>query len=288
VHEWVRADLGDEITTEAFAGAAVVVHAAAETAGGFEAHERNTIGATRHVLRAMAAARVSQLVYVSTISVLRVPQAFWEVQTEATPLATDAERLGPYTWGKVAAEDLVAAAHARGEIQTHIVRPAALIDWAHIDFPGLLGRRLFGRWHLGLGRPGLPFAVCEVGQAAGVVAWCADRFADAPPVINLLDPAIRTRADLLRRLRERGWRGRMVWVPISFLAGAATTLRFVMGLMRRERARPMAVWSILRSRRYDPTVSSTVLAAVRLDVLAVPSITAGRPRAAAQVSQAYG
>ncbi|HEV8400332.1 MAG TPA: Gfo/Idh/MocA family oxidoreductase [Gemmatimonadales bacterium] len=285
VHEWVRADLGDDVTTQAFAGAAVVVHAAAETAGGFEAHERNTIGATRHVLRAMAAARVSRLVYVSTISVLRPPRPGWEVQIEATPLATDAERLGPYTWGKVAAEELVAGAHARREIEAHIIRPAALIDWAHVDFPGLLGRRLFGRWHLGLGRPGLPFAVCEVGQAAGVVAWCADRFADAPPVINLLDPAIRTRADLLRRLRERGWRGRMVWVPISVLAGAVMTLRFVMGLMRRG-ARPMAVWSILRSRRYDPAVSSTVLAAARLDPPAAPSVA--RPRVAAEVSQVYG
>src|SRR6185369_5141980 len=159
----------------------------------------------------------------STISVLRPPRPFWEVQTETTPLASDPERLGPYTWGKVAAEELVAAAHARGEIQTHIVRPAALIDWAHIEFPGLLGRRLFGRWHLGLGRPGLPFAVCEVGQAGAVVAWCADRFADAPPVINLFDPTIPTRAQLLRELRERGWRGRMFWVPISVLAGAVMT-----------------------------------------------------------------
>ena len=287
VHEWVRADLGEEITTGALAGASVVVHAAAETAGGFEAHERNTIGATRHLLRAMAGAHVSRLVYVSTISVLRPPRPFWEVQTEATPLATHAERLGPYTWGKVAAEELVAGAHTRREVQARIVRPAALIDWTHFDIPGLLGRRLFGRWHLGLGRPGLPFAVCEVGQAGAVVAWCADRFADAPPVINLLDPTIRTRAQLLQRLREFGWRGRMVWVPISLLAGAVMTLRLAMALLRREWPRPMAVWSILRSRRYDPAVSATVLAATRLDGAAAKPVTP-RPRPAAQVSRAYG
>lgn len=287
LHEWVRADLGEEITTGAFAGAAVVVHAAAETVGGFEAHERNTIGATRHVLRAMARAHVSRLVYVSTISVLRPPR-LWEQQSEATPLATGAENLGPYTWGKVAAEELVAAAHARREIQAHIVRPAALIDWGRIEFPGLAGRRLFGPWHLGLGRPGLPFAVCDVGQAAAVVAWCADRFADAPPVINLLDPTIRTRAHMLRRFREHGWRGRMLWVPISVLAGAIIALRFVMALVRRERSRPMAVWSILRPRRYDPAVSATVLAATHLDGATAKPITPPRPRAAAQVSRAYG
>ena len=288
VHEWVRADLGEEITTGAFAGAAVVVHAAAETSGGFEAHERNTIGATRHVLRAMAAARVSRLVYVSSISVLRPPRSAWEVQTEQTPLAPRAERLGPYTWGKAATEELVAAAHARREIEAHIIRPAALIDWTHVDFPGLLGRRLFGRWHLGLGRPGLPFAVCEVGQAGAVVAWCADRFADAPPVINLFDPAIRTRAQMLRRFREHGWRGRMVWVPISILAGLMMTLRLVMGLARRERPRPMAVWSILRPRRYDPAVSATVLAATRLDPAIATPVSPPRPLAAPEVSRAYG
>jgi len=147
----------------------------------------------------------------------------------------------------------------------------------------LVGRRLFGRWHLGLGRPGLPFAVCEVGEAGAAVAWCADRFADAPPVVNLFDPAIRTRADLLRRFRERRWRGRMFWVPISLLAGAVMALQFVMGLVRRERPRPLAVWSILRSRRYDPAVTTAVLAAARQDAPATRSAPVRM-----EVSRAYG
>src|SRR6267143_1571120 len=150
----------------------------------------------------------------------------------------------------------------------------------------LLGRRLFGRWHLGLGRPGLPFAVCDVSTAAAAVAWCADRFVESPPIINLLDPTIRTRAQLLDRFREHGWRGRMMWTPISLLAGAAIAARFAMGLVRRERggaggAQPLAVWSILRSRRYDPALASTVLAAARehvpvaepaTPVIAVPNV----------------
>jgi uncharacterized protein YbjT (DUF2867 family) len=182
LHEWVRADLGREIPTGVFAGAAVVVHAAAETAGGFDAHQRNTVDATEHVLRAMGTARVGRLVYVSSLSVLRPPRPFWEVQNEATPLATNPDRLGAYTWGKCVAEQLVRAAGT--ELAVRIVRPAALIDWEHIEFPGLLGRRLFGGWHLGLGRPGLPFAVCEVGRAAAAVAWCAAQFDDAPAIVN--------------------------------------------------------------------------------------------------------
>jgi len=261
VHEWVRADLAEEVPAGALAGAAVVVHAAAETAGGFEAHERNSVGATRQLLRAMTAARVRRLVYVSSISVLRPPRTLWERQTEQTPLADHAERLGPYTWGKCAAEQLVVAAQQRQEIEARIIRPAALIDWENIELPGLVGRRLFGAWHLGLGRPGLPIAVCEVGRAGAAVAWCAEQFAAAPPVANLLDPTIRTRGQLLTRFRDHGWRGSMLWVPISLLAAAFGAVRFVMGLGRRERTRPLAVWSVLRPRRFDATVTTALLAA---------------------------
>jgi predicted dehydrogenase/nucleoside-diphosphate-sugar epimerase len=263
VHEWARADLANEIGSDVLAGATVVVHAAAETSGGFDAHERNTIGATRELLRAMAAAGVRRLVHISSISVLRPPRPFWERQAESTPLAERSERLGPYTWGKCGAEHLVAMAVARGEIEARIVRPAALIDWSHIELPGLIGRRLFNRWHLGLGRPGLPFAACDVSTAAAAVAWCADRFREAPSVINLMDPAIRTRGQLLERFREHGWRGRMLWTPISLLAGSVMAARVLLALARRERGgvQALAVWSILRPRRYDSAVSSTVLTA---------------------------
>lgn len=286
VHEWCRVDLAKEIEPGILTGAKVIVHAAAETAGGFDAHERNSVGATRELLRAMTAAGIRRLIHISSISVLRPPRPFWERQAEHTALAQDAEQLGPYTWGKCAAEELVARAHARGHIEARIIRPAALIDWEHLELPGLMGRRLFGRWHLGLGRPGLPFAVCDVATAATVVAWSAQDFDKAPPVLNLLDPAIATRAQLLERFREHGWHGRMLWTPISLLAGAALTARYMMGLIRRERPRPLAIWSLLRSRRYDPALARQILVAARDKTAsahpAKPAITMPT------VSRAYG
>jgi nucleoside-diphosphate-sugar epimerase len=286
VHEWVRADLAEEIGTNAFSGAAVVVHAAAETAGGFDAHERNTVGATRQVLRAMAAAHVRRLIYVSTISVLRPPRPFWERQTEHTPLAARPDLLGAYTWGKTVAEELVTAAAARGEIEARILRPAALIDRAHIELPGLLGRRLFGTWHLGLGRPGLPLAVCDVDRAGAVVAWCAERFAEAPPIVNLIDPTIRTRRQLLDGFREHGWRGHMLWVPISVLAGALVAARLLSSLARRARGRPLAPWSILRPRRYDTAIAARVLAAASEEPRPAKPVSRASPTP--RVSRAYG
>ena len=286
VHEWVRTDLAERVAPDVIAGAEVVVHAAAETNGGFDAHERNTVGATRQVLAAMRAAQVRRLVYISSISVLRPPRVFWERQAEQTPLAVRPERYGPYTWGKCVAEEVVAEAQARQEIEARIIRPAALIDWSHVEIPGLVGRRLFGRWHLGFGRPTLPFAICEVGLAGSVIAWCADHFAEAPPVINLMDPAVRTCAQLLQLFRDRGWRGRMVWVPVSLLAGGIMAARFVAKVARRDGGRPLAVWSVLRARRYDPAVASTVLAAVREQTPVAEPVR--RQIVAPEVSGAYG
>jgi nucleoside-diphosphate-sugar epimerase len=285
VHEWVRADCAEIVPPDALVGAAVVVHAAAATAGGFDAHQRNTVDATRAVLRAMAGAQVRRLVYVSTLSVLRPPRWVWERQNERTPRASRPHRLGPYTWGKCAAEELVAAAHARQEIDARIIRPAALIDWEHIELPGLVGRHLLGRWHLGLGRPGLPFAVCEVGRAGAVVAWCADHFDAAPALVNLIDPAIRTRGELLALFRAHGWRGRVLWVPISLLAAAVTVLTRLIGLTRGASARPPAVWSILRPRRYDPAVAAAVLAAASQDL--PPARPPTRAGTTERMSQAY-
>jgi len=285
LHEWIRADLAEAIPAAVCAGATVVVHAAAETAGGFDAHERNTVATTRHLLGAMADAHVRRLIHISSISVLRPPRPFWERQTERTPCAASPETLGPYTWAKCATEELVAAAHARREIQARIIRPAALIDWEHIELPGLLGRRLFGHWYLGLGRPGLPLAVCPVGQAGAAVAWCANHFAEAPPIVNLIDPAIRTRGELLDLCRAHGWQGHVTWLPIGLLAGTVIVAHRAAALVGRERARRLAAWSILRPRRYDPAMGATLLAAASEEVPLAPAEV--RASAAERVSRAY-
>src|SRR6185437_13732173 len=49
-------------------------------------------------------------------------------------------------------ERLVGAEASRLGIETRVLRPAALVDWTNPDMPGLVGRRLFGAWHLGFGR----------------------------------------------------------------------------------------------------------------------------------------
>ena len=261
VREWLVADLGAGLPAQAVAGADVVVHAAAETSGGYEAHQRNTIDATRHLLRAMHAAGVRRLVLVSSLSVLRPPRRPWERQDEQTPRPLDPRPFGPYTWGKCAQEELVEREAAQLGIETRIIRPGALVDFDDPLLPGLMGRRLFGRWHLGLGRPQLPIAVCDVKQCAEAIAWCATHFEQAPPVAHVIDPALTTRGAFLARLRGTGWNGRMIWMPISLLALGVSTLRVLGSLVHGRLPERLAVWSILRPRGYDTAVSRALLEA---------------------------
>ena len=251
------------VSPEALAGADVVVHAAAETAGDFDAHQRNTIDATRHLLHAMREAGVSRLVLVSSLSVLRPPRTPWERQNEQTPRPDDPVRFGPYVWGKSLQEALVEREAPALGIAVRIIRPGALIDGADPSLPGLMGRHLFGRWHLGLGRSRLPIAVCDVGRCAEAIAWCATHFDEAPAIVNLFDPAVTTRGTFLERLRERGWKGRVVWVPISAISFAVVAAGTAQAILRGRMPVRLAAWSVLKPRRYDSHVAAKVLAACR-------------------------
>jgi hypothetical protein len=126
-----------------------------------------------------------------------------------------------------------------------------------------MGRHLFGRWNLGLGRPGLPIAVCDVEECAKAIAWCATHFDQAPPVINLFDPAMTTRRELVAVMRRQGWSGRIVWVPISAISLGIMTARTVLSAAHGHLPLRLAAWSILRPRRYDARVAATVLEAVQ-------------------------
>jgi predicted dehydrogenase/nucleoside-diphosphate-sugar epimerase len=265
VSTWIAADLSSALRPGSLAGADVVVHAAAETAGGYDAHQRNSIDATRNLLHAMRADGVSKLVLVSSLSVIRPPRTPWERQDEQTPRPSNPRPLGAYTWGKAQQESLVEREAAALGIATRIIRPGALVDYANPELPGLMGRRLVGSWHLGLGRPDLPIAVCDVEQCAEAIAWCATHFDEAPPVVNLFDPALTTRRQLIERLRSQGWNGRFVWVPISVIAVGISAARAAFALADGRLPERCASWSILRPRRYDSRLASVILDATRRD-----------------------
>jgi predicted dehydrogenase/nucleoside-diphosphate-sugar epimerase len=280
VESWIAADLSEGLDAAALSGVDVVVHAAAEVAGGFPEHQRNSVDATINLLRAMRAAGVRRLVHVSSLSVIEPPRGR-ERQHEGTPRPDDAHPYGPYTWGKCAQEEILQREASALGIETRIIRPGALVDPQDPEFPGLMGRRLFGRWHLGLGRPGLPIAVCDVDRCADAIAWCVRHFDEAPPVVNLLDPSIRTRADFVAQMGLRGRPVRVIWVPIRLLAAGVSAARAALALAARRRPERMRTWSILRPRHYDARLATALFAAVDRDA---SSLGLGGRRAPAPIA----
>ena len=211
--EYVAADLGDPLDPALFAGADTVLHTAAETAGGWPEHERNSVAATEHVLRAAAAAGVGHCVQVSSVAVLARGRG--PVGDEA-PLEPDARGQGPYVWGKLESERRAVELGRELGVSVKVLRPGALVDYREFDPPGRLGKRL-GPIFVAVGAPGHRLGTTEVRFCAEALAWMADQWVEAPDRINLLDPDPPAKRDLLRRLRADNPDLRVVWLPTLLL-----------------------------------------------------------------------
>jgi predicted dehydrogenase/nucleoside-diphosphate-sugar epimerase len=202
------AQLATNLDPEIFRGASAVVHAAAETAGAWEQHQKNSIDATEHVLRAAAAAGVKKIVFVGSVMVLARGRK-WE---DDTPLEPQSRSQGPYMWGKLESERLAGTLGKELGLDVKIMRPGALVDYSNMDPPGRLGRRL-GNVFVAVGSPGDRLGVVSVHFAADVLAWMVDHFDEAPRTFNLFDPELQTKRELLARLRRSNPDMGVVWLP---------------------------------------------------------------------------
>src|SRR5690606_31902276 len=98
--EYVVCDLSAPVAPDLLAGIDTVIHCAAETVGGWEAHRRNSLEAAEHLMRAAAAAGVRRVIHVSSLGVLGGGSG-GEAISERSPLHAESDRLGPYVWGKL-------------------------------------------------------------------------------------------------------------------------------------------------------------------------------------------
>jgi predicted dehydrogenase/nucleoside-diphosphate-sugar epimerase len=195
-----------------------VVHCAAETSGGWDAHQRNSIDATKNVLDAMRAAHIRQLVYVSSLAVIDADAK--QPLDETSPLERDGRRRGPYVWGKLEAERIAAGAAATHGVDVRIIRPGPLVDNSAFDPPGKLGRAV-GRMFVAVGSPGATIPICDVAQAGRLIAWTATHFDEAPALVHAIDAVPATRRDLVARVRATSPGVRVMWFPSALLAVAS-------------------------------------------------------------------
>jgi len=220
------ADLGSALDPGLFTGAAAVIHAAAETAGGWEQHQRNSINATREVFTAAAAGGVRRILHVSSLAVLAKPGLGKAIRDDS-PLEPDSRGSGPYVWGKLESERLARELAKDLGLSLQIARPGAIVDYREFEPPGRLGKRL-GNVFVAVGSPGQRLGVVDLTFCAQALAWMVDHPEEAPAVVNLLDPRLPSKRDLLRHLRRGNPDVSVVWLPTILLyplSWAATVLQ---------------------------------------------------------------
>ena len=266
--EYVIADISQAIPPEVMAGAKAVVHCAAETAGGWEQHEKNSVAATEQVIAAAHVAGVSRMVHISSLSVLARPKRGERI-SEDTPVEPDPRSGGPYAWGKIESERLAVDKCRAMGIDLRVVRPSALVDYRRFDPPGLLGKRL-GNVFVAVGMPGHELGVVDVVFSAHTVVWIVRNFGRAPDVLNLFDPELPTKAELLFRLRAGNPDLSVVWLPpvaLYPLSWFAVALQKVL----RPRSPAISVAKIFARLRYDTSRIAGLAAEIRADARRIES-----------------
>jgi predicted dehydrogenase/nucleoside-diphosphate-sugar epimerase len=239
------ADLANGLSPDALEGIEAVIHCAAETSGGWDAHERNSTGATERLLVAAADAGVRHVVYISSIAVLTGPDPL----TEDSPLQ-EGKEAGPYVWGKAQAERRARELGEELGLRVTVLRPGAIVDWRQLDPPGKLGRRI-GNIFVAVGARTDTLGVVGVSDAARAAVWIALHADTAPGILNLVDPALPTKARLVKHLRQANPGLRVVWLPRALLWPVSWMAMGVQKVLR-PRAPVIDVARVFARRAYDP------------------------------------
>jgi predicted dehydrogenase/nucleoside-diphosphate-sugar epimerase len=256
--DYVEADLARGLDPGVLAGVSVVAHLAAETAGNKDAHERNTIVATRNLLDAMKASGTTKLINISSVAVLKPGPS---VLREDSPVDRGNLSRGPYVWAKAEAEALALERAAAGGPAVRTVRLGPLVDFANYTPPGRLGREVV-RLYVAMGSRGNALSVCDVGTAARVIRHCAEQFDAAPKMVNLLEVPATKRRELADRLRKTRPDLKFFWMPFPVLWMLSW---FAIGLQKLLRPKHPALnlYAAFKSERYDPTIAQGVIEASR-------------------------
>lgn len=225
--EYIVADVATGAAAHLFKGADTVIHAAAETAGGWEEHQRNSLNATEQMVRGAAAAGITRVIHISSLAVLA--QGTGDPIGDNHPLEPESKGSGPYVWGKLESERLAVLVGNELGLSVKVVRPGALVDYRDFDPPGRLGKRL-GNIFVAVGSPSDRLGVVDVGFSGRFLAWTVDHWDDVPSPLNLLDPVSPTKRELLDHLRKANpdltviWLPSFVLIPLSWVAMLAQKL----------------------------------------------------------------
>lgn len=259
--EYVGADLGGDFDESVMSGASTIVHCAAETAGGKEAHERNSVLATRNLLQSAAKASVQRFIHVSSLAVLKTSKEMGGPLNEQTPVDVGNLGRGPYVWGKAESEREVVEQGAALGLTVKVIRPGPLVDFSNYEPPGRLGREL-GPVYVAVGPRSSRIYLCDVGTAAQVIRATVQDIDAAPAVVNLVEPTAPTREELLSRWLKQRPDLKGVWLPAFVLSVLSPVLVLLQRIILRGKT-PIDIAAAFASERYDTTVAAQVVQRAR-------------------------
>jgi nucleoside-diphosphate-sugar epimerase len=272
--EYLKADLADPLPASLFDGVHVIVHCAAETEGKKQAHERNSIFATRNILEAAGTAGVRKFIHISSIAVLKPSREMKGPVDENTPLDRDEGR-GPYVWGKAESERLVNDVAGKLGFAARVIRLGPLVDFRAYVPPGRLGRELGSRF-VCMGTRGEKLSVCDVGTAARVIRHYVERFEESPPTLNLVEPDPLTREELFERLRKTRPDLKPFYVP-GFVIRSLSPLLKGLQKIAFPGKKPIDIYAAFAAEHYRTDIAKEVVAAMepgkRQEIPPQPAVT---------------
>jgi hypothetical protein len=256
---YATADLADLIPTEVFEGVNTVVHCAAETAGGKEAHERNTIVATKNLLKYTAKAGVKQFIHNSSLAVVKGDGKSRYID-EDKPLGEELGR-GPYVWAKAKSERIAIEKGRELGFDVKVIRPGPLVDLDSFEPPGRLGREV-GRWFVAIGGRQDKLSVCQVQTMSELIRFYLGHFDEAPPLLNAIEPDAPTRETLVQRHLTKRPDLRARWIPLMVIKGMNPFLKIAQRLILGSQ-KPIDAVAAFATEHYDTSLVKKVLKKAR-------------------------
>jgi len=255
--EYFEGDLGVAIPEGCLQGVAAVVHCAAETAGGREAHERNSVGATKNLLQAMASCGVKKLIHISSLGVLKTSGETGKAIDEKTAVADDPETRGPYVWGKAVSERMASETGRDLGINVRIIRPGPLVDYDEYVPPGRLGREA-GPFFVLVGSRRDKLSLCDVKTAAAVIRRYLESFEAMPAVLNLIEPDAPTRGELVDLLLKDRSDLSVLRIPTPLFRGMSVAAKLLQRVIRPGK-KPIDVYAAFASEKYDASLAGGII-----------------------------
>lgn len=255
--EYVTGDLAENVPPGIFEDVSTVVHCAAETAGGREAHERNSVNATRNILTATAKSGVKKFIHISSIAVLQTSRQTGGPVAENTPLVLEKEDRGPYVWGKAESERLVVEMGSELGVEIKVIRPGPLLDFDNYEPPGRLGREV-GPLFIYFGTGNSRLCICDVQTAADVICKYVEDFHSMPTVLNLIEPDAPTRAELVSKLLKIRPDLRAIPFPLFMLRTLSPGLKLLQRILRRGQ-KPVDIYAAFSSERYNSSLAADII-----------------------------